>query len=207
MADAAVSGSSAATDALGWSRVVDSRAGSCRRGTQRVPPRCDPPDVRPNCDRVLLPRGHLVSEQRLRRFAELGDLRGRPCAPWVGGRAVRAHRTLRSLGLRCGGYAATSVMLALAPLTSGGGVPQNLVFFTSRPEYYCRRRSFSAWLPMGGADGYLGSRCVRSHHSACFGVADSFWQIPLKNSGLGKGLIEPASQRSLLERPQRYAEG
>src|SRR4051794_12067992 len=32
--------------------------------------------------------------------------------------------------------AAISVMLALAPLTSGGEVPQNLVFFTSRPEYY-----------------------------------------------------------------------
>ena len=32
--------------------------------------------------------------------------------------------------------AAISVMLAVAPLTSGGEVPQNLVFFTSRPEYY-----------------------------------------------------------------------
>jgi adenylate cyclase len=32
--------------------------------------------------------------------------------------------------------AAISFMLAVAPLTSGGEVPQNLVFFTSRPEYY-----------------------------------------------------------------------
>jgi hypothetical protein len=27
----------------------------------------------------------------------------------------------------------------------------------------CRRRSFSAWVPMGGADGYLETRRARSH--------------------------------------------
>ena len=32
--------------------------------------------------------------------------------------------------------AAISAMLALAPLSSGGDVPQNLVFFSSRTEYY-----------------------------------------------------------------------
>jgi hypothetical protein len=41
---------------------------------------------------------------------------------------------------------AISVMLAVAPLSSSGDVPQNLVFLTNRPEYYyvvvtCPRRS------------------------------------------------------------------
>src|SRR3954471_14529442 len=56
---------------------------------------------------------------------------------------------LASLGLAGGRYersgryafcafdaAAVSAAIALAPLSSGGDVPQNLVFFSSRTEYY-----------------------------------------------------------------------
>ena len=85
-------------------------------------------------DRLLLPGGSRVSEQHLRGGADPGDqLRSAlRHSAWP----AAAYERIGRYALFAFDAAAISAMLAFAPLSSGGDVPQNLVFLSSRTEYY-----------------------------------------------------------------------